>query len=87
VNLVGNIRRATGTQCAAEEEIRIVHHGMRGEASIAKLCRRECVAQSTRYPGSKEYLDRQASAFRRHCVRDNQWLLKRSLIGNGERRT
>ena len=39
--LVRNIRRATRKHHAADEKIRIVLNGLRGESSIAELCRRE----------------------------------------------
>ena len=39
--LVRDIRRATRKQYSAEEKIRIVLDGLRGEVSIAELCRRE----------------------------------------------
>ena len=42
--LVKNIRRATRKQYSAEEKIRIVLVGLRGESSIAELCRREGIA-------------------------------------------
>ena len=47
--LVRNIRRATRKHHAAEEKIRIVLDGLRGETSIAELCRREGIAESM-YP-------------------------------------
>ena len=43
--LVKNIRRVTRKQYSAEEKIRIVLDGLRGEASIAELCRREGIAE------------------------------------------
>jgi transposase len=43
--LVRDIRRATRKQYSAEEKIRIVLDGLRGEVSIAELCRREAIAQ------------------------------------------
>ena len=43
--LVRNIRRATRKHHAAEEKIRIVLDGLRGETSIAELCRREGIAE------------------------------------------
>jgi transposase-like protein len=46
--LVRNIRRATRKHHAAEEKIRIVLDGLRGETSIAELCRREGIAESRR---------------------------------------
>ena len=44
-----DIRRATRRQFSAEEKIRIVLDGLRGEDSIAVLCRREGIAQSLYY--------------------------------------
>ena len=52
--LVRNIRRATRKHHAAEEKIRIVLDGLRGETSIAELCRREGIAESMYYSWSKE---------------------------------
>ena len=51
------IRRATRKQYSAEEKIRIVLEGLRGEQSIAALCRRERIAQSLYYSWSKEFLE------------------------------
>ena len=51
------IRRATRKQYSAEEKIRIVLEGLRGEQSIAALCRREGIAQSLYYSWSKEFLE------------------------------
>ena len=47
---VRDIRRKTRKQYSAEEKIRIVLSGLRGEDSIAELCRREGIAESL-YPG------------------------------------
>ena len=47
--LVKNIRRRTSRKYSAEEKIRIVLAGLRGEESIAALCRREGVAESLYY--------------------------------------
>ena len=54
--LVKDIRRATRKRHSAEEKIRIVMDGLRGEDSIAELCRREGIAQSLYYSWSKEFL-------------------------------
>ena len=51
------IRRATRRQHNAEEKIRIVLEGLRGEYSIAELCRKESIAQSLYYKWSKEFLE------------------------------
>jgi transposase len=55
--LVRDIRRATRRQYSAEEKIRIVLEGLRGEVSIAELCRKEGIAQSMYYGWSKEFLE------------------------------
>ena len=54
---VKNIRRATRKKYSTEEKIRIVLSGLRGEYSIAELCRRENIAQSLYYTWSKEFLE------------------------------
>src|SRR6516165_10188020 len=55
--LVRNTQRATRKHHAAEEKIRIVLDGLRGETSIAELCRREGIAESMYYSWSKEFLE------------------------------
>ncbi len=55
--VVRDIRRATRRRFSAEEKIRSVLEGLRGEDSIAELCRREGIAQSLYYSWSKEFLE------------------------------
>ena len=55
--VVKDIRRATRRQFSAEEKIRIVLDGLRGEDSIAELCRREGIVQNLYYRWSKEFLE------------------------------
>jgi transposase len=55
--VIKDIRRATRRQFSAEEKIRIVLEGLRGEDSIAELCRREGIASSMYYGWSKEFLE------------------------------
>jgi transposase len=55
--LVKNIRRATRKHYSAEEKIRVVLDGLRGESSIAELCRRESIADGLYYSWSKEFLE------------------------------
>src|SRR5512141_1091577 len=55
--VVKDIRRATRKQYSAEEKIRIVLEGLRGEDSIAELCRKEGIAQNLYYRWSKEFLE------------------------------
>ena len=52
-----DIRRRTRKQHSAEEKIRVVLEGLRGEDSIAALCRREAIAESLYYAWSKEFLE------------------------------
>jgi transposase len=52
-----DIRRATRRHFSAEEKIRIVLEGLRGEESIAELCRREGIATSMYYGWSKDFLE------------------------------
>ena len=55
--VIKDIRRATRKQYGAEEKIRIVLEGLRGEESIAALCRREGIAESLYCNWSKEFLE------------------------------
>ena len=54
---IRDIRRKTRRHYSAEEKIRIVIEGLRGEESIAALCRREGIAESLYYSWSKEFLE------------------------------
>ena len=55
--VIKDIRRITRKQYGAEDKIRIVLDGLRGEESIAALCRREGIAESLYYNWSKEFLE------------------------------
>jgi len=52
-----DIRRATRRHFSAEDRIRIVLEGLRGEESIAELCRREGIVQNLYYRWSKDFLE------------------------------
>ncbi len=54
---VRDIRRATRKHYSSEEKIRIVLEGLRGEGSIAELCRREGINNNIYYRWSKEFLE------------------------------
>ena len=54
---IRTIRRKTRRQYSAEEKIRIVMEGLRGEESIRELCRSEGIAESLYYKWSKEFLE------------------------------
>ena len=55
--IIRDIKRKTRKQYGAEEKIRIVLDGLRGEDSIAELCRREAIAQSLYYKWSKDFME------------------------------
>ena len=92
-----DIRCKTRKQYSAEEKIRIVLSGLRGEDSIAELCRREGIAESLYYSWSKEFLEagkkrlsgdtaRQASSGEvkelRHEMRDLKEALAEQVLEN-----
>jgi transposase len=55
--VVKDIRRATRKHYSAEDKIRIVLEGLRGEDSIAELCRREGISPNVYYRWSKDFLE------------------------------
>ncbi len=54
---IRDIRRKTRRKYSAEDKIRIVLEGLRGEDTIAELCRREGIAQNLYYKWSKDFLE------------------------------
>lgn len=54
---VRNIRRQSRKRYSGEEKIRIVLEGLRGEETVAELCRREGISESVYYRWSKEFLE------------------------------
>jgi len=67
---VKDIRRQTRRHFSAEDKIRIVLDGLRGEDSIAELCRKEGIAQSLYYTWSKEFMEAGKERLTRDTVRD-----------------
>ena len=55
--VIKDMRRVTRRHFSAEDKIRIVLDGLRGEDSIAELCRKEGIAQSLYYTWSKEFME------------------------------
>ena len=55
--VVKDIRRRTRRHFSSEDKIRIVLEGLRGDDSIAELCRKEGIAQSLYYTWSKEFME------------------------------
>jgi transposase len=93
---IKDIRRATRKQYSAEEKISIVLDGLRGEETIAELCRREGIAQSIYYKWSKEFLEAgkrrlagdtaRAASMLKEVVAEQTLalrLLKKSMIADG----
>ena len=62
--VVKDIRRQTRRHFSAEDKIRIVLDGLRGEDSIAELCRKEGIAQSLYYTGRRSSWKRASGALR-----------------------
>jgi transposase len=54
---IKEIKRQTRRKFSAEEKIRVVLDGLRGESSISELCRREGIAESLYYNWSKDFLE------------------------------
>lgn len=55
--VVKDVRRKTRRHFSAEDKIKIVLDGLRGDDSIAELCRREGIAQSLYYTWSKDFME------------------------------
>lgn len=69
-NVVKEIRQATRRKFNAEEKIRIVLEGLRGEFSVSELCRREGIAPTLYYRWSKAFLDSGKNGLARDTQRD-----------------
>ena len=89
-DIVKEIRRSTRRKFNAEEKIRIVLEGLRGELSVSELCRREGIAPTLYYRWSKDFLDagkngltrdtrRDATSDEVHRLKDENEMLKRAL--------
>jgi transposase len=69
-DVVPQIRKATRRRISAEEKIRIVLEGLRGEVSIAEICRREGIASSVYYKWSKAFLEAGKKGLTRDTLRE-----------------
>jgi len=56
-SIVRNIKRRTRRKFSAEEKIRIILEGLKGEESISEICRREGIANNLYYRWSKDFLE------------------------------
>lgn len=69
-NVVAQIRSHTRRQFSSEDKIRVVLEGLRGEISVAELCRREGIAPTVYYRWSKAFLDAGKNGLTRDTRRD-----------------
>jgi len=69
-NVINQIRKATRRKFSADEKIRIVLEGLRGEQSISEICRREGIAASIYYKWSKAFLEAGKNSLTRDTLRD-----------------
>lgn len=69
-DVVKQIKKATRRRFTAEDKIRIVLEGLRGEISISELCRREGIAASIYYKWSKAFLEAGKNGLTRAILRD-----------------
>lgn len=69
-NVIKKIKTATRRKFSADEKIRIVLEGLRGEISISGLCRKEGIAASVYYKWSKNFLEAGKNGLTRSTVRD-----------------
>ncbi len=69
-DVVKQIRKATRRKFSADEKIRIVLEGLRGETPISEICRREAIAASVYYKWSKSFLEAGKNGLTRAILRD-----------------
>lgn len=69
-DVIKEIRRATRRTFSAEQKIRIVLEGLRGEIPVAELCRREKIAPTVYYKWSKSFLEAGKNGLTRETQRD-----------------
>ena len=69
-DVVEQVRKATRRKFSADEKIRIVLEGLRGENSISEICRREGIAASVYYKWSKSFLEAGKNGLTRAILRD-----------------
>ena len=69
-DVIAQLRKATRRKFSADEKIRIVLEGLRGEQSISEICRREGIAASIYYKWSKAFLEAGKNGLTRDTLRD-----------------
>ena len=83
-NVIREIKRATRRKFSAEEKIRIVVEGLRGEIPVSALCRREGIAPTMYYRWSKAFLEAGKNGLIRDTRRDATTLEVRVLKEENE---
>lgn len=83
-DVIKQIRRATRRRFTAEEKIRIVLEGLRGEIPVTELCRKEGIQPSIYYKWSKAFLDSGKNGLTRETSRDATSGEVRRLKGENE---
>lgn len=68
--VVSQIKKAARRKFSAEEKIRIVLEGLRGEITVAELCRREGIAANVCYKWSKAFLEAGKNGLTKDTLRD-----------------
>lgn len=56
-SLISELKRKTRKSYSSEDKIRIIIEGMRGEVSVAELCRQEGISQANYYKWSKDFME------------------------------
>ncbi len=56
-SLINDLKRKTRRKFSSEEKIRIVIEGLRGETTVAELCRREGISQGNYYKWTKDFME------------------------------
>jgi len=69
-DVVAQIKKTTRRRFSADEKIRIVVEGLRGEASISEICRQEGIASSVYYKWSKAFLEAGKNGLTRDTLRN-----------------
>ena len=69
-DVITQIRKATRRKFSADEKIRIVLEGLRGETPISEICRREGIASSVYYKWSKAFLEAGKNGLTKDTLRD-----------------
>ena len=69
-DVVNQIKKATRRKFSADEKIRIVLEGLRGENTLSELCRREGIAASVYYKWSKAFMEAGKNGLTKDTLRD-----------------